>query len=144
MTRELLTEELLDRLISSPDIQSYLDQDSTSNQTLTVFLETLREANNMKRSVLARESGLNATVVYDIFAGKSIPGRDRAIMLAFGLKCDLRETQRLLRLAGASELWPKVRRDAIIIWCINQGDDLTACDEELWRLGEETLVDPES
>ena len=57
MTRELLTEELLDRLISSSDIQSYLDQDVTSNQTLTAFLESLREANNMKRSAVARESG---------------------------------------------------------------------------------------
>ena len=73
MTRELLTEELLDRLISSSDIQSYLDQDSTSNQTLTVFLETLREANNMKRSTLARESGLNATVVYDISPARAAP-----------------------------------------------------------------------
>ena len=140
MTRELLTEELLDRLISSSDIQSYLDQDSTSNQTLTVFLETLREANNMKRSVLARESGLNATVVYDIFAGKSRPGRDHAIMLSIGLNCDLRETQRLLRLAGVSELWCKQRRDAIIIWCIEHGFDLTATDNELQRLGERPLL----
>ena len=140
MTRELLTEELLDRLISSPDIQSYLDQDSTSNQTLTVFLETLREANNMKRSVLARESGLNATVVYDIFAGKSRPGRDHAIMLSIGLNCDLRETQRLLRLAGVSELWCKQRRDAIIIWCIEHGFGLTATDNEVQRLGEQPLL----
>ena len=140
MTRELLTEELLDRLISSSDIQSYLDQDSTSNQTLTVFLETLREANNMKRSVLARESGLNATVVYDIFSGKSRPGRDHAIMLSIGLNCDLRETQRLLRLAGVSELWCKQRRDAIIIWCIEHGFDLTATDNELQRLGEQPLL----
>lgn len=140
MTRELLTEELLDRLISSSDIQSYLDQDSTSNQTLTVFLETLREANNMKRSVLARESGLNATVVYDIFSGKSRPGRDHAIMLAIGLNCDLRETQRLLRLAGVSELWCRQRRDAIIIWCIEHGFDLTATDNELQRLGEQPLL----
>lgn len=140
MTRELLTEELLDRLISSPDIQSYLDQDSTSNQTLTVFLETLREANNMKRSVLARESGLNATVVYDIFAGKSRPGRDHAIMLSIGLNCDLRETQRLLRLAGVSELWCKQRRDAIIIWCIEHSFDLAATDNELQRLGERPLL----
>ena len=140
MTRELLTEELLDRLISSPDIQSYLDQDSTSNQTLTVFLETLREANNMKRSVLARESGLNATVVYDIFSGKSRPGRDHVIMLSIGLNCDLRETQRLLRLAGVSELWCKQRRDAIIIWCIEHGFDLTATDNELQRLGEQPLL----
>ena len=140
MTRELLTEELLDRLISSSDIQSYLDQDSTSNQTLTVFLETLREANNMKRSVLARESGLNATVVYDIFAGKSRPGRDHAIMLSIGLNCDLRETQRLLRLAGVSELWCKQRRDAIIIWCIEHSFDLAATDNELQRLGEQPLL----
>lgn len=140
MTRELLTEELLDRLISSSDIQSYLDQDSISNQTLTVFLETLREANNMKRSVLARESGLNATVVYDIFSGKSRPGRDHAIMLAIGLNCDLRETQRLLRLAGVSELWCKQRRDAIIIWCIEHGFDLAATDDELQRLGERPLL----
>ncbi len=140
MTRELLTEELLDRLISSSDIQSYLDQDSTSNQTLTVFLETLREANNMKRSTLARESGLNATVVYDIFSGKSRPGRDHAIMLSIGLNCDLRETQRLLRLAGVSELWCKQRRDAIIIWCIEHGFDLTATDNELQRLGERPLL----
>lgn len=140
MTRELLTEELLDRLISSSDIQSYLDQDSTSNQTLTVFLETLREANNMKRSTLARESGLNATVVYDIFAGKSRPGRDHAIMLSIGLNCDLRETQRLLRLAGVSELWCKQPRDAIIIWCIEHGFDLAATDDELQRLGERPLL----
>lgn len=140
MTRELLTEELLDRLISSSDIQSYLDQDSISNQTLTVFLETLREANNMKRSVLARESGLNPTVVYDIFAGKSRPGRDHAIMLSIGLNCDLRETQRLLRLAGVSELWCKQRRDAIIIWCIEHGFDLAATDDELQRLGERPLL----
>lgn len=140
MTRELLTEELLDRLISSSDIQSYLDQDSTSNQTLTVFLETLREANNMKRSTLARESGLNATVVYDIFSGKSRPGRDHAIMLSIGLNCDLRETQRLLRLAGVSELWCKQPRDAIIIWCIEHGFDLAATDDELQRLGERPLL----
>lgn len=140
MTRELLTEELLDRLISSSDIQSYLDQDSISNQTLTVFLETLREANNMKRSVLARESGLNPTVVYDIFSGKSRPGRDHAIMLSIGLNCDLRETQRLLRLAGVSELWCKQPRDAIIIWCIEHGFDLAATDDELQRLGERPLL----
>lgn len=140
MTRELLTEELLDRLISSSDIQSYLDQDSISNQTLTVFLETLREANNMKRSVLARESGLNPTVVYDIFSGKSRPGRDHAIMLSIGLNCDLRETQRLLRLAGVSELWCKQPRDAIIIWCIEHGFDLAATDDELQRLGEQPLL----
>lgn len=67
---------------------------------------------------------MNQTFIYDIFAGKSRPGRNNAIRLAFGLGCDLRETQRLLRLAGVSELYCKQRRDAIIIWCIQNGRDL--------------------
>ena len=93
----------------------------------------------MKRAEVVRASGLNGTVVYDIFAGKSRPGRDHAIMLALGMRCTLRETQRLLRLSGVSELWPKVRRDAIIIWCIDHGFDRSATDDELWSLGEQTL-----
>lgn len=60
-------------------------------------------------------------------------------MLALGMRCTLRETQRLLRLSGVSELWPKVRRDAIIIWCIDHGFDRSATDDELWSLGEQTL-----
>lgn len=35
---------------------------------------------------------MNQTFIYDIFAGKSRPGRNNAIRLAFGLGCDLRET----------------------------------------------------
>lgn len=57
-----------------------------------------------------------------------------------GLGCSLRETQRLLKLAGAAELYPKVRRDAIIIWCIDRGMSREACDDELWRFGEKTLL----
>jgi hypothetical protein len=61
-------------------------------------------------------------------------------MLAFGLDCTLREGQRLLRLAGVSELWCKQRRDAIIIFCMEHGYSRTEADDELWRLGEKTLL----
>ncbi|WP_294439704.1 XRE family transcriptional regulator [uncultured Slackia sp.] len=139
MQEEILTEDLLARLLTAEKPESYLDQGETIDRTLPDYLFELLADRGMKRAEVVRGSGVNVTVVYDIFAGKSVPGRDRAIMLAFGLKCDLRETQRLLRLAGASELWPKVRRDAIIIWCINQGMTRSECDDELWRLGEKTL-----
>lgn len=61
-------------------------------------------------------------------------------MLAFALECDLRQTQRLLRLAGVSGLWPKVRRDAIIIWCIERGCTREECDDELHRLKEPSIL----
>ena len=80
---------------------------------------------------------------YQVFKGERNIGRDHAIMLAFGLRCSLVETQRLLRLAGVSELWCKVRRDAIIIFCLQHGMTRAECDDELYRLGEPTLLTSE-
>ena len=126
-SKERLTEDLLARLLAAPNVESYLGEpDSTLNRDLPHYLRELLDEKGMKRAEVVRASGLNGTVVYDI-------------MLALGMRCTLRETQRLLRLSGVSELWPKVRRDAIIIWCIDHGFDRSATDDELWSLGEQTL-----
>ena len=137
---ERLIEDLLERLLACESPQEYLDQDQTIERELSDYLSELLKKRNIKRADVIRASGLNPTVVYDIFAGKSKPGRNNAIMLAFGLRCSLRETQRIMRLAGVSELWPKVRRDAIIIWCINKKMTRETCDDELWNFKERTLL----
>ncbi len=137
---ERLTEDLLKRLLSSRSIDAYLDEAAPIDRALPDYLNELLHAHGLKRAEVIRASGINATVVYDIFAGKSKPGRDHAIMLAFGLGCSLRETQRLLRQAGVSELYAKIRRDAIIAWCIDQGTSRAEADDELFRFGEKTLL----
>ena len=137
--RERLTGELLDQLLAAPSPEAYLDEGLTIDRTLPDYLEQLRAEKGLKRSEIIRASDLNGTFVYDVFKGKSRLGRDNAIMLALGMGCTLLETQRLLRLDGVSELWPKVRRDAIIIWCVNHGFTRLQTDEELYRLGEKTL-----
>lgn len=135
-----LTEELLNRLLRSTDISSFLDSEHIVDLEFTDYLHDVLERHGLTRADVVRASGLNPTVVYDIFAGKSRPGRDSAIMLSLGLDCDLQETQRLLRLAGVSELWCKQRRDAIIIWCVNNGYDRAAVDHELSRFNEKPLL----
>lgn len=135
-----LTEDLLARLLASESPQDYLNHEATIDCSLSDYLYDLLADRGIKRAEVIRKSGLNPSFVYDIFAGKTKPGRDNAIMLAFGFGCSLRETQRLLRLAGVSELWPKVRRDAIIIWCINEKMTREACDDELWGFREKTLL----
>lgn len=144
MERERLTEDLVKRLMASASPEAYLREGGTTiDRELTDYLAELLAERGLKRADVVRDSGVNSTFVYDIFKGKSMSGRDNAIMLAFGLRCDVRETQRLLRLAGVSELWPKRRRDAIILWCVKQGLGRAACDDELYRLGEKTLLDGE-
>ncbi|MCB6760598.1 XRE family transcriptional regulator [Adlercreutzia equolifaciens] len=140
MVEERLTEDLLARLLAAPSPDGFLVEGFTSERSLADYLHELLMAKDLKRADVYRASGLNSTVVYDAFSGKSRLGRDNAIMMAFGLGCSLREAQRLLKLAGVAELYPKVRRDAIIIWCIARGMSREACDDELWRFGEKTLL----
>ena len=45
----------------------------------------------------------------------------------------------LLRLCGLAELYPKVRRDAIIIYGLLHGMDLFAVNDRLFSEDEETL-----
>ena len=137
---ERLTEELLERLLGSKSVDSYLESSEMPDTTLPDYLFELLHKREFKRADVMRGSGLNGTVVYDIFAGKSRPGRDHTVMLAFGLKADLPETQRILRLAGVAELWCKHRRDAVLIWCIEHGLTRAETDDELYRLGEKTLL----
>lgn len=138
--RERLTSELLDQLLGSATPEAYLDEGLTIDRTLADYLDQVRASKDLKRSEIIRASGLNGTFVYDVFKGKSLLGRDNAIMLALGMGCTLTETQRLLRLDGVSELWPKVRRDAVIIWCVSHGLTRQQTDDELWSLGEKTLL----
>lgn len=138
--RQRLTEELLSRLLASKSLTAYLDEEDPQERALPDYLWELLHAHGLNRADVIRRSGLNPTVVYDLFTGKSRPGRDNAIMLTFGLGCDLRETQRVLRMAGVSELWVKIRRDAIIIWCVENGLTRVETDDELYQLGEKTLL----
>ena len=135
-----LTEDLLVRLLESASLDEYLSESEVADRSLPEYLKEMLDAHGLKRADVVRASGINATVVDDIFAGKSNPGRDHAIMLAFGLQCDVAQTQRLLRMAGVSELWCRIRRDAIILWSIKQGSSRAEADDELYRFGEKTLL----
>ena len=97
-----LTEDLLVRLLESTSLDEYLSESEAADRSLSEYLKEMLDVHGLKRADVVRASGINATVVYDIFAGKSNPGRDHAIMLAFGLQCDIAQTQRLLRMAGVS------------------------------------------
>ena len=84
-------------------------------------------------------ANLNETYGYQIFTGQRKPARDKVLRIAFAMALTLRETNRALTAAGASRLYAKDRRDAIIIFCLDRGCSLQKVNEELYRFGEETV-----
>lgn len=73
------------------------------------------------------------------FSGRRNPSRSRLLCLCFGLNASLEETQELLKQCGFAQLYPKDRRDAIILYGILNGMDLFAVNDKLFAENEETL-----
>lgn len=136
---ERLTEEVLQELLNAPSLDEFIDAHEFPAVTLPEFLERMLEKKGLKRSRVVRMADLNETFGYQIFTGARNPSRDKVLQIAFAMALSLRETNRALMAAGASSLDPKCRRDAIIIFCINQGCSLQKVNEELYRLGEDTV-----
>jgi len=140
---ERLTEELLEQLLAAASPEAYLVEadDSLETRTLAEYLCALEGRKGIRRSRAVRDAGIQETYGLDFFSGKrKNPSRDYVLKLAFGLRCTMPEAQRLLRVARCAELWPKRRRDAIVIFCLEHGLTRAECDDELYRLGEQTLV----
>ena len=63
----------------------------------------------------------------------------RLQLLAVGQQATLAETQELLKQCGMAQLYPKNRRDAIILYGLTNGMDLFAVHDRLFAENEETL-----
>lgn len=136
---EPLTENLLQELLDAADPVEFAARQRLFERDVPGYLQQLLDERGLKRSQVVRDAGLNATHGYQIFTGQRGGSRDKLLQLAFAMGLTLRETNRLLRAAGHSELYCKSRRDAIIIFCINRGYSLQKTDEELYRFKEQTI-----
>ena len=136
---EPLTEELLEELLSSPDPKTFIYSNNVSTRSLSEYLQQLLNEKGLERAKVVREAGLNETFGYQIFTGARNASRDKILQIAFAMKLSLKETDRLLQAAGVNELYCKNRRDAIIIFSLQEGYSLQRTDEELYRFGEETI-----
>ena len=81
---------------------------------------------------------------YQVLRGERIPGRDILLRTALSLSLGLKETQRLLMLGGCGALYPKIRRDAAVIFALNQKMTLLETEDLLASLPERSLYARES
>lgn len=139
LVEERLTEEVLQELLDSPTIDSFIDKHDFSACSLADYLQQLLKEKHLERVHVVRMADLNETFGYQIFTGARNPSRNKVLQIAFAMALTLKETNRALSAAGVSLLNCNNRRDAIIIFCIDHGCSLQKVNEELYRLGEDTI-----
>lgn len=107
---------------------------------MSEYLCDLITEKNLKKADVIRKSELNENYAYQLFSGlKKSPARDKLICLSIGMNLTLNETNSVLKLAGLSPLYPRVKRDSIIIIGFNENKSVIEINEMLFENGEETM-----
>lgn len=136
-SKAITTEELWSRLFSSSTIDSYFGKD-TDECALPAFCEYITElckARNEKAEQVIKRSDLDSSFGHRLFSGARRPSRDTVMQLAFGFGMDVDGAQQLLKVARASALHPKVKRDAVIAFCLHNSKTLVETQQLLYDNG---------
>lgn len=131
-------------MLQSEDGETVLHRNLISNSP--VFPDTLKELMQVKKRSAAQlivETGISKTYAYQLLRGERRPGRDVVLRISLALQLTVKETQRLLTLSGNSVLYPRLRRDAAVIFALGRRMALSETEDLLMSLAERTLFHEE-
>ena len=126
-------------LLSTPSYDSFHEANAAYFINFNHYFQQLLKQKKLKKSHVIDQSMINPKYAYQIFSGKRTLTRDKAIMLAFGAGLDLEETQVFLKYASHLPLYPKVKRDALIIVALNQRMTVMDANDYLYQYKEALL-----
>ncbi len=119
------TSTLLQKLFTSPDLENFLSTHSDDLHVLPFhqYITNLTNEKGLVPEQVIKNSGIERTYGHQLYNGTRNPSRDKIIQLAFGLRLPLDETQKLLIIGKRNPLYPRLKRDAAIIFCLNHQKD---------------------
>lgn len=135
------TGELMKALNKSKNINKYLNDNSDSfvNYNIKEFWAQAIQKSNMSKSNIINKSDFSYCYFYDVINGRKHPKRDKVIRLIMVMGLDLDDCQQALKMHELPPLYPRVIRDSIIIYAINNKLGLYRLDEMLNKKGEEPI-----
>ena len=135
------TNNLRQELMEAANLDQFLseNQENFNSGNVCDLLNQIFQKRKLSKAALAKQSGMSEVYLHQVFSGRRNPSRSRLLCLCFGLNATLEETQELLKQCGLAQLYPKNKRDAIILYGILNGMDLFALNDKLCAENEETL-----
>ena len=129
------TDILLSKLAKTDNINRFIKNNSEAMlPPLHEYLQNLRINKGESAEAIINRAEIERSYGHQIFKGKRIPSRDKIIQLAFGFELYLPQTQQLLKVAKYGELYPKIKQDVVIIFCIYKHKSVLETQEILHEL----------
>ena len=137
-TGKMSTEEMLALMFRERDLGQILSINESAYQEMLSFADYISawcRNNSVIPERVIHRANLDRSYGHQLFSGKRTPSRDTVIKLAFGMEADVAQTQKMLRIARKSTLYPRVKRDTVIIYCLHNRISLIDTDIILEDLG---------
>ncbi len=136
-TTELL-KELKRQSCSLPDYLSS-HKEAFVVEDVKSFWDDIISKKNYSKSNIINKSDFSYCYFYDVINGRKTPTKDKVVRLALAMKMTVDECQQALKISGHSALYPKVRRDSILIYAIEKKITIMQCNAMLAQHGEDEL-----
>lgn len=136
------TDDLMEALLSKQELPQYFAENEGEllQQSLAQQLNALLESHGLKKSAVIAGAQIERSYGYQLFSGrKETPSRDVLLSLALSMQLTLPEVQALLRTAHMAMLYPRVRRDSILIHALVEKSTVIQCNTVLESYGEPIL-----
>lgn len=140
---EKSTDKLFEMIETDPE--NFLNEISSSSlasqkSLFTDYLYKIMDEKNITFKQLSVMTNISLSHIYQISSGQKGAGRDNTILMAIAMGLDLEQTQKFLKLSHNGMLYPKVKRDAIMICCIECGMTVEETDNKLVENSEKGLI----
>ena len=135
--QRISTDELLKLLFKERSLEQFLQRNESAylSSGFSDYLSDWCKVHQEVPEQLIRRANLEKSFGHQLFSGKRKPSRDTVIQLAFAMGANVSETQEMLKIARKSLLYPRIKRDTVIIYCLHNHISLVDTEIILSDLG---------
>ena len=135
--KQVSTDELLKLLFKERSLEQFLLRNESAylNADFSDYLSNWCKSHQEIPEQLIRRANLEKSFGHQLFSGKRKPSRDTVIQLAFAMQASVAQAQEMLKVARKSVLYPRIKRDTVIIYCLHNNVSLLDTEIILENLG---------
>lgn len=116
------TEKLESHIAAELDFDRFISQhyEDLTDKSLSEYLAELLEAHEVSKKGVIERTYIDLIYGYQLFNGtRKKPARDILLQIALAFPLTIEETKHLLYYGGVNVLYPRVRRDAYIMFALH-------------------------
>jgi hypothetical protein len=131
------TTSFLNSLLRAPDLEQFI-KSNADQMLMPPFCEYITQLCKKCEEVpehIIKRANIERSYGHQIFRGSRNPSRDTVLQLAFGFEANVDEAQELLKYAGKNALYPRVKRDAALMYCLHGRFTIVEAQRVLQEMG---------